>query len=1090
MAMAGYSNDYSNSCRLCLSKEGRQFAIFGPATDEVGPLSNRIFSCLSIDISLYDDLPKQICHRCECQINLWHYFKVECEVSQRKLSAWFGTNPSSSSEKETPVEECTIFQECINIKLEPEDVDMHINSEHEDAGYMQTKEADSSLGNLVGLDQDITSNESSSLNLVISGTSSVDPFVHEDIRVNDKQFELVQISHSSDVTSDSGAQLKNNGTCVNDKAWSEVENPQDNLIEKFTSAVERFVNVKSEPKESKTVSECSLQQKPLSSKSTSSIRSSRSLSPSNHIPSSTSTAVSHQKRIRSLSLESKHKKPRLSGNTAEHFKVPNNYPELPKIINDVYDETLTTCKLCVKQFSNIQNLWRHIKAIHAQSNPFRCGVCRKDFCERRELIAHRLGTINKYCRLGKKPEVNMSSFITINPKIKAGTRGKYGCSECKLKFSKLTAAQAHDRIHSGEKPFTCFICNEREFRLRKTAMKHVTVCKGKHELKPQIPQKDHKLVSTAVVSVPKLLLHNIVAKSLKKRCPKCGKVFQNGIGLSNHLRTSCSKKCISCLKFIPSETFQKHFRQCLKATHSSSAPPDIHSGNCIQSSNKNEDSTAVKTRRKEDSCVSEGSKAFRRKLKQFDMTLQEMWKKQLNENGKLLSLTCVFCGRTSTNRRSLHKHISKHSRKRAPGQFPGFMRPKLKCDKCSKLFNSASTLEYHKLTHNRIKCEKCELTFPASMERTHLCTTKVKTEPVQLPENDPTAPPKQRVIQYTCLLCKKKFHTRKMLYQHKKMHIKVKIFKCKMCNNSYSDAGALKIHREEDHKDKSGVVVEDNRVELIQNESAEGQSSVHKSPELVGEKSLNCSFCHKGYSSEGSLDRHMKLHVNSSKIFAIQKPSDPGIFYCNTCDKAFTSFASFNRHKGWHSRVEASPKTEDANFDSSLSFSCPLCFKQFASQKNVRIHMHCHKNPKLQSPKETKKENVSHLETTLKCEIPTVTCTDSSAFSSHMDTHPEKPSDALINPAENCLKQETFHCKLCNKEYKNKKSLNYHMMGHSGEKPYKCKSCSNQYSNPKALSKHEKERHAVILHPFSCNRCKTSFLLREDLLGHQEKCPH
>ena len=87
---------------------------------------------------------------------------------------------------------------------------MHMNSEHEDAGYMQTKEADSSLGNLVGLDQDITSNESSSLNLVISGTSSVDPFVHEDIRVNDKQFELVQISHSSDVTSDSGAQLKNN----------------------------------------------------------------------------------------------------------------------------------------------------------------------------------------------------------------------------------------------------------------------------------------------------------------------------------------------------------------------------------------------------------------------------------------------------------------------------------------------------------------------------------------------------------------------------------------------------------------------------------------------------------------------------------------------------------------------------------------------------------------------------------------------------------------------------------------------------------------------------------------------------------------
>ncbi|XP_034252653.1 zinc finger protein 184-like [Thrips palmi] len=1132
MAMAtSYPNDYSNSCRLCLSKEGRQFGVFGPGPtpdpDDIGPLNARIFSCLSIDISQYDDLPKQICHRCECQINVWYYFKVECEASQKKLTAWLKAHPSSSSEKEACIEDehTTMFQESVHIKLEPEDEEFPTD-QHESG------EADSSRNDGV-LDQSLTytSNESSNcLNLVISGTTTVDPDVHEGFsEEKDEPFAPVQMLPTSERTLDKDASTTkideiNPNPSANAKGWLESEDSKKTSQEQSSALLERSFHVKSESKESESGDDQILKHLLTSSNSALS-RSSRSLSPSHQIPSSTSTITSPKKRLRALSLEPTLKRPRLSENSSEHSRVQYSSIFLPKISNDVYDENSSTCKICVKSFSHIANLWRHIKTSHAQENPFRCDICRKDFSLRRELIAHRLGTINKYCRLGKKPE--LSSLITANPRIKYGNRGRYECSECKLKFITFTDAKAHERIHTGEKPFICYKCNEREFRLRKTALKHVTLCKGKVELQPQISQDNHEHSSAAAVTVPNLTLHNVVKKSLKKakscnvdKCSKCGKVFSSGVGLSNHLKTNCARKCISCLKFVPFKTFFKHYRQCFTAAHSSSALPEIISGEAL---NLNNDSADVKNVVKSESNVTDGPKAesspVPRKLMRFDMTVREMWKKQLNEDG-VLTLTCAFCGRTSVNRKSLHSHITKHSSKRfrnarTPGKYPGFMRPKLKCDICMKTFSSASSLEYHKLTHKKVKCEKCELTFPASMERTHLCTAKVKSESTQLSGMEFGVLPEKRVIQYTCHLCKKKFHTRKMLYQHKKMHIKVKIFKCKMCNNSYSDAGALKAHKEEDHKDEAEVVKETDR-ELTENRSVENQSNLNESSEKFVGKPLYCHVCQRGYSSEGSLDRHMKLHNSVSKVFAIQKPSNPGVFYCNICDKAFTSLVSFTAHKGWHSRSlsESTPKAEvssdetpdlskspepqktpdtiEANDDeSSLSFCCPHCPKKFVAQKNLRIHLHYHKNPKFQSPKETKLETVSHIENIHKCEICPSTFSDLSELSSHMVTHTEKSSDTLIKPSENDTpKQELLHCKLCNKEYKNKKNLNYHMMGHSGEKPYKCKSCSNQYSNPKALSKHEKERHAVVLRPFSCNRCKTSFVLREDLLAHQEKCPN
>lgn len=869
--------------------------------------------------------------------------------------------------------------------------------------------------------------------------------------------------------------------------------------------------------------------------------------------------------------------------------------DLPKISNDIFDEETKYCKICQKSYLN-SNLWRHIKDRHAEENPFKCGACEKIFSGRRELVTHRVRTIDKSCRAGKKPAVDVSNAIIIfHENISRGKRGRYECRECRDKFVQLSSIKAHVRMHTGERPYFCYKCNDKEFRLRKSALKHVSVCRGKCDNPLPVSIEKSKLLPDSL-KVSNVMKHKSVRQifnSGNKKCTKCGKVFTNGTGFSNHLRVECVRKCFSCAKFVPKKVFHKHYRQCFKSVHSPTTSLNSEgmpiSSPCSKSSKTQtyQDSSAsssVSKRNNEESRTS--SKIDSRIITKFvDEPVSKLWEKHVDKEGKLLSLVCQLCNKTMGSRNALRAHLMKHSTKTfkcdlcnirmslrstyeshmsnfhegylkvpkvdlnfAKGDLPsssgevdcngsqakpmqskfsGFKTPKLKCEICLKLFSSTTSLKYHKQSHKRVKCQRCEITFPATMEKNHICTPKVKVEPpnseqeltvLQIP-----VLPEKVAIQYTCHLCKKKFHTRKMLYQHKKMHIKMKIYKCKICGNSYSDAGALQQHKVSDHANELALQSEVNE---DQEEKGKVDLLPSISPVVKDEvsKPWKCTVCNKSYTKKDSLSRHMKLHKTRAKlsdgtqhVIALQKPHEPGIF-CNICDKAFPTKSSFIRHKGWHSRQESgnssvsslksdtSVSSNDKTLISGLegsnvstpadkTFDCDICSKRFSTQKGLKCHAVCH--DKVSHQVVIKKETLYSVplpqtSTQHKCKICSKIFTDPSLLSMHIGTHSEN-SDSSSSHASvlgDTPKTELLQCKLCNKEYKCRKSLKYHMMGHSGEKPYKCRSCSNQYSNPKALAKHEKERHPIILRPFSCNRCKTSFVLKEDLIAHHEKCTH
>lgn len=833
--------------------------------------------------------------------------------------------------------------------------------------------------------------------------------------------------------------------------------------------------------------------------------------------------------------------------------------DLPKINNHILDEKSKFCKVCQK---SVSNLWRHMKDRHAKENPFQCMGCDKVFSGRRDLVVHMIRTMNKGCRAGKKP-VQDPSLFSVNKSIPCGVKGRYQCNTCKLKFSKLSYVAIHVRLHTGERPFFCFKCN-RDFRLKKTAANHILSCTGKDCFHPALASDAVKPVSSTIKVSQELQRKSVKpmpSKDKLTKCPVCSKSFNSSVGFSNHLRGGCARKCFSCQELVSEKSFSNHHQQCLKKGVLASEKQTL--SNLSDRAEDSKKDTGKDVKKKETGPITEI----------VDASVQELMAKHTDSLGNRL-LTCQLCQRTMANPSTLYRHLIMHSSisvlkcklcnvrmsmpsvykahmlkfhsgsqvegdsmsdasqsvsigsniksSRAKIKLSCFKMSKMKCDVCLKQFNSATSLKFHKQTHKKVKCGTCEITFPTSMEKSHVCNPKIKTE--ECPSNQYNVSYQgasmlslEKIpIQYTCQLCKKKFHTRKMLYQHKKMHIKVKIYKCKVCDNSYSDAVALLEH-------KLAVHAKNELLPSCANDDMEGSQQASQTIPVSscdGQRSDNAEeepWKREGLTSRKSCKTHMKLHgpmnSNATKTKNIQD-----LFKCTMCDKAFSSEVSFVVHKGWHSRQtfgesplggEGTETSESLGLSansscdslkspksSQESYACNLCPRAFLSMKSLRIHVTVnHTKPKKVHVKEktdTAVVSEPNLKLTFRCDSCPSAFADSSSLSIHMNSH-RNNSTSSTNPAvvpPELSKQEPLLCKLCNKEYRCKKSLKYHMMGHLGEKPYKCRSCSNQYSNPKALSKHERERHTLVLRPFSCNRCKASFTLKDDLLAHHEQCSY
>ncbi|KAL3863987.1 hypothetical protein ACJMK2_005704 [Sinanodonta woodiana] len=91
-------------------------------------------------------------------------------------------------------------------------------------------------------------------------------------------------------------------------------------------------------------------------------------------------------------------------------------------------------------------------------------------------------------------------------------------------------------------------------------------------------------------------------------------------------------------------------------------------------------------------------------------------------------------------------------------------------------------------------------------------------------------------------------------------------------------------------------------------------------------------------------------------------------------------------------------------------------------------------------------------------------------------------------------RERVFKCHLCSKSYMNKRSLNEHMLEHSGVRNFACETCNLKFHTSGRLWIHNRKNHPERIDSHRCPICNSTFesgaLMNEHLATHQEDKPY